>query len=177
MPVNMHILTGFGHGKLIDARNGVEHYRAAVNIKALDAANAIFDLIFYGILDCFPRLKLVIVENEIGWVPFYLQQWDYYYRRFRAVNPPPIDREPSEFFARQVMLTFFNDAVGGRSLAWWGEDNCMWSNDFPHPNSTWPNSRRVIERDLGGLRPEVRAKLVRENVAQLYGIRLAEAVA
>ena len=72
--------------------------------------------IFYGILDRYPQLKLVIVENEIGWIPFFLQQWDYYYRRFRKANPPPITREPSEYFNRQVYATFFNDAVGGHNF-------------------------------------------------------------
>jgi hypothetical protein len=46
----------------------------------------------------------------------------------------------------------------------------MWSNDFPHGNSTWPNSRYVVARDLGDLPAPVRAKLVRENVARLYNI-------
>jgi hypothetical protein len=46
----------------------------------------------------------------------------------------------------------------------------MWSNDFPHGNSTWPKSREVIARDLGTLPTDVRAKLVRENVAKLYNI-------
>ena len=46
----------------------------------------------------------------------------------------------------------------------------MWSNDFPHGNTTWPNSRQVIARDLGDLPASSRAKLVRENVARLYNI-------
>src|SRR5439155_19975976 len=129
------------------------------------------------ILDRHPRLKLVTVENEIGWIPFYLQQWDYYFRRFQKENPPPIDREPSEYFNRQVYATFFNDAVGGHNFAWWGTDNCMWSNDYPHPNSTWPNSRKVIERDLGHLSDETRSKLVRENVARLYSRKIPTVVA
>ncbi len=49
-------------------------------------------------------------------------------------------------------------------------------NDFPHPNSTWPNSRKVIERDLGHLPADKRAKLVRENVVKLYGLRVPELV-
>ena len=52
----------------------------------------------------------------------------------------------------------------------------MWSNDFPHPNSTWPNSLKVIEHDLGHLPADKRAKLVRENVAHLYGLRVPELV-
>jgi uncharacterized protein len=178
MPVSLHILTGHNYSKNLGSLSGsgVEHYRGSVNHKTNEAANALFDFIWYGVLDRFPRLKIVFVENEIGWIPFYLQQWDYYFRRFHQSNPPPIDIEPSTYFYRQVYATFFNDAVGGHCFAWWGVDNCMWSNDFPHPNSTWPNSRDVIERDLGDLPAQARAKLVRENVARLYGLRVPEPV-
>lgn len=173
-PVSLHILTGHSYHKSGLDRKGIETYRGSVNLKVLDAANALFDLLFYGILDRYPRLKLVVVETEISWLPFYLQQWDYYYRRFQKVNPPAIDREPSEYFYRQIFATFFNDAVGGRLLEWWGQDNCMWSNDFPHPNSTWPNSRKVIARDLGHVSDDVRAKLLRDNVARLYNMRVPD---
>ncbi|MEK7333886.1 MAG: amidohydrolase family protein [Candidatus Binatota bacterium] len=168
--VSLHILTGHGYNKHKERRTGVEHYRGSVNLKLLDIANALFELMFYGVLERYPRLKIVTVENEIGWMPFMLQQWDYYYRRFRGVNPPPINKDPSEYFKQQIYLTFFNDSVGGRNLEWWGEDNCMWSNDFPHPNSTWPNSRKVIERDLGHLPKEKQTKLLYTNVARLYNM-------
>jgi predicted TIM-barrel fold metal-dependent hydrolase len=47
----------------------------------------------------------------------------------------------------------------------------MWSNDYPHQNSTWPNSRAVIERDMGHL-PEVdRDKLLNANVRKLYNLK------
>ena len=168
-PVSLHILTGHGYNKNKERRKGVEHYRGSVNLKLLDIANALFELMFYGVLERYPRLKIVTVENEVGWMPFMLQQWDYYYRRFRGVNPPPMKRDPSEIFKSQVCACFFNDAVGGHNMEWWsGVDNCMWSNDFPHPNSTWPNSRKVIERDLGHLPKEQRTKLLYANVARLY---------
>jgi hypothetical protein len=41
-------------------------------------------------------------------------------------------KRPSEYFHNQIYTTFFNDAVGGHILSWWGQDNCMWSSDFPH---------------------------------------------
>jgi predicted TIM-barrel fold metal-dependent hydrolase len=177
MPVNLHILTGFDYTKQGNASDlGLEGYRMSVNLKTMQAMNGLFDFIFYGVLDRFPRLKLVLVENEIGWLPFTLQQWDYYFRRFRGVNPPPIGEEPSAYFQRQVYATFFNDAVGGHNLSWWGVDNCMWSSDYPHPNSSWPNSRRIIERDLGGLPADAQAKLLRDNVTQLYGLGVPQRV-
>ncbi len=69
-------------------------------------------------------------------------------------------------------MTFFDDAVGGRLFDWWGVENCMWSNDYPHPNSTWPHSREVIARDLGHLPTDVRRKLVCDNVARLFNLRV-----
>jgi hypothetical protein len=48
----------------------------------------------------------------------------------------------------------------------------MWSNDYPHPNSIWPHSREVIERDLGHLSADARAQLVRGNVADLYKLAI-----
>jgi predicted TIM-barrel fold metal-dependent hydrolase len=182
MPLSLHILTGhsyFSKPRPKQGNRAAETNRGTVNLKLLDAANAVFDFVHYGILEKYPGLKLVIVENEIGWLPFLVQQWDYYFRRFRNIQRGelPIHVEPSFYVNRQVFATFFNDTVGGHNLAQWGQDNCMWSNDYPHENSTWPNSYQVIERDLGHLPADVRAKLVRENVVGLYNLSVAALMA
>jgi predicted TIM-barrel fold metal-dependent hydrolase len=174
-PISLHILTGHNYSKTLDTRT-IESYRGSVNLKTADAADGLFEFIFYGVLERFPGLKLVVVENEIGWLPFMLQQWDYYYHRFVKVNPPPITMQPSAYFDRQIYASFFNDAVGTQLLAHWGQDNCMWSNDYPHANSTWPHSRDVIARHLGHLPADVRAKLVRGNCLKLYQLAVPELV-
>ena len=170
-PVSMHILTG--HSYHSKERKDTEHYRGSVNLKLMDVTNALYDFIFYGVLERFPKLKLVTVENEAGWLPFVVQQWDYYYRRFRDKKPVPMTKDPGEYMRRQVFSCFFNDAVCGHNLAWWGQDNVMWSNDYPHWNSTWPNSLKVIRRDLGHLSPETQRKVLAGNVCKLYGLDMA----
>ncbi|MSQ28081.1 MAG: hypothetical protein EXR51_08090 [Dehalococcoidia bacterium] len=176
-PVALHILTGHNYTKKPNI-TGTDVIKTAVNAKMNDTLNGLFDIMISGTLDRFPRLKVVIVESEIGWMPFYFQQWDYYFRRFNKSVEFPISVPPSEYIERgQVWATFFNDTVGGHNLGWWGQEVCMWSSDYPHPNSPWPNSLKVIERDLGHLPGEVRAKLVRENVARLYHMRVPETVA
>ena len=170
-PVSMHILTG--HSYHSRERKEREHYRGSVNLKLLDAINAIYDFIFYGALERYPKLKIVTVENEAGWLPFIVQQWDYYYRRFRETKRVPMTKLPSEYVRGQVFSCFFNDAVCGHNLAWWGEDNVMWSNDYPHWNSTWPNSLKVIRRDLGHLSAETQRKVLAGNVCRLYGLDIA----
>ena len=173
MPINLHILTGFSYARNQGAQTGVELFRGSVGWKLIDAINTMFDFIFHGILHRFPKLQIVLAENEIGWVPWVLQQWDYYALRFADRTPLPSGIQPSESFAKQVYCTFFNDAFGARSFQWgWGVDNCMWSNDFPHGNTTWPNSREIIARDLSMLPDTVRSKLLWENVTRLYGLTL-----
>ena len=117
-----------------------------------------------------PRLKLVLVENEIGWTPFLLEQWDYYFERDGTNREGlAIKKLPSEYFHGQVYSTSFKiDAVGGHMLSWWGADNCMWSNDFPTATRPGPDSRQIVARDWAILPAGLRAKLVRENVARLY---------
>ena len=183
MPVNLHILSGHGYsrGRALGIQptgdRGISQERNSVNQKLFQAIDSLYDLIFSGVLERFPRLKLVMVENEIGWIPFVLEQWDYYFKRHGVDRASlSLKRLPSEYFHQQVYATFFNDAVGGHLLSWWGGDNCMWSNDYPHGNSTWPHSRQVVARDLGDLPAGSRAKLLRENVARLYSIRIPSPV-
>jgi predicted TIM-barrel fold metal-dependent hydrolase len=51
-----------------------------------------------------------------------------------------------------------------------GEDNIMWASDYPHPDSLWPDSHRVVDENLAGFSPAVRRKIVCDNAARLYGL-------
>ena len=178
MPVSLHILSGHAYSRDRGPNAWTVQERTSVNLKLAQSMDSLLDIIFSGVLERFPRLKIVLAENEIGWIPFVLEQWDYYYvRHSKNRSEPKLSLLPSEYFNRQIYATFFNDAVGARLLSWWGQDNCMWSSDYPHANSTWPNSREVVARDLGELPADARAKLVRGNVARLYGLQMPSAVA
>ena len=176
-PISLHTIGGrkWESNRHSQNRKG-ESYGRSVNRKLMDAVDALYEMIFSGILERFPKLNIVIVENEIGWIPFVLHQWDEYYRRFHKDDPPPIRMKPSDYFTRQIYATFIKDPAGGHNLEWWGADNCMWSNDYPHSTSTWPNSRDIIERDLGRLTPESRIKLLCTNVAKLYDMEVPQPV-
>jgi predicted TIM-barrel fold metal-dependent hydrolase len=117
-----------------------------------------------------------VVEAEIGWLPFTLQQWDYYFNRFGRAGPGqeefPITRLPSEIFNEHFFATFMDDEVGTFLLNRWGDQNCMWSSDYPHPNMTWPNSRAFLARNIGGLPAEKKERLLSGNVVELYGLEL-----
>ena len=172
MPVNLHILSGFNYSRFSGSGtvSPVDAYRNSVNTKVHDAITSVFDLIFTGAMDRYPALKFVLVENEMGWIPFVTHQWDRYVHRFGARRPIPNSELPSFYVNRQVYTTFIDDLPGGYSIPVWGENNCMWSNDYPHGASTWPNSDEIIRRDLGHLDPDTFRKVVRGNVTKLYNL-------
>jgi len=171
MPVNVHILTGFNYSRF--ERKGLDTYRMTVNQKLTDAANVLFDLVFGGALARYPKLKIVYVENEVGWIPFYCHEWDKYFVRHSPKAPLPYMKKlPGEYVKEQVYATFFSDPAGERMMDWFGEDTFMWSSDYPHAASTWPYSRKVIAEELGHLPKPVIDKVVRDNVIKLYNLKV-----
>jgi uncharacterized protein len=172
LPVHLHILTGFGDSMNRQTIHGIGRYRIGVQ-QTREIEDALFDIIFSGVLERYPQLKVVSVENEIGWMPFWLGQCDKAFKRHRHSEKLTIDKPPSEYFRRQIYATFFNDPVGAKLFSWWGCDNFMWSNDYPHQNSTWPNSRDVIARDMAHLDAAEREKLLSSNVIELYQLKVA----
>lgn len=171
MPVNVHILTGFNYSRF--DRKGLDTYKMTVNQKLADAANTLFDLVFGGAIAKHPKLKIVYVENEVAWIPFHCHEWDKYFIRHSPKAPLPYMKKlPGEYVKEQVFATFFSDPCGGRMMDWFGEDNFMWSSDYPHAASTWPHSRQVIADELGHLPKPVIDKVVRQNVLDLYHLKV-----
>lgn len=179
MPLSLHILTGAPHapgsGRSSEARrNGAVSMAWLVTTKLQYGANALTDFIGSGALERFPRLKLVLVENEASWLPFFITQLDKY--ASKGEFDGRMRKLPSEYFQRQIYATFFNDPPIRWVLGEWGNENCMWSNDFPHKNSTWPKSREVVDRDLGSLSDSTRARILSENVTNLYKLPVLEPI-
>ncbi len=131
-------------------------------------------MIFSGVFERHPTLRLAIVEFELSWAPYVLTSMDYTYRerhaeasyRFRG------DTLPSDFFARNVSLSFQEDDVGIRLRDRIGVDGLMWGSDYPHSESTFPRSREVLDGILAGVPADERAKIVCGNTANLYGFDL-----
>lgn len=170
MPISLHILTGttYPWPRPRPERHVLAGIARHANHLVFEASNAISDLISTGVFERFPALQFVLVESEASWIPFILSSWDKYAARSNVDSP--LTMPPSEYFRRNFHATFFNDPTLGNLLEHWGTTNCMWSNDYPHPNSTWPNSRKIIERDLSNVSESVRTALVSGNASRLYGL-------
>jgi uncharacterized protein len=82
----------------------------------------------------------------------------------------PLSMRPSDYVRRQLWLTFMDDPIGAASLEGIGADTFMWGSDFPHTDSTWPNSQSVIDKNFEGVSAAVSTKVLHDNAAALYHI-------
>jgi predicted TIM-barrel fold metal-dependent hydrolase len=146
---------------------GERYMRATVLSHEVEKSFSV--LIFSGVLDRFPELQIVSAENNIGWLPYYLQRMDRAFERQRISAGFTNRLKPSEYFQRQMWATYIDDYVGVANRHFIGVDKLMWSSDYPHQASTWPHSQDVVARDFKDASPEDRFKITRANAARLYG--------
>jgi predicted TIM-barrel fold metal-dependent hydrolase len=169
LPVCCHI----GQNALLDdlgRRDPTPGRAIVVPMLALTSAEALGMWILGGVFEKFPRLKLVMVEPGIGWVAWWIDQVDSMTVR-DGYEYPALRMLPSEYFRRNVFLTFMDEANGvrvakDRDLL----DNLLWASDYPHPPTTWPNSHARLDRQLDGLTAGERAKLTGGNAARVWGL-------
>ena len=136
----------------------------------INMASVLTSLVFGGVLERHPRIRAVLGEAGIGWIPYILWRMDAEWEdQFKDL---PLTLPPSGYWRRQCWATYQTDPVGIKLLDELGEDKIMWGSDFPHPDGVWPDSREYIQRELGHLPAAVRRKIVCENAARLYGLPL-----
>ena len=130
-------------------------------------AQTIPNLLFSGILERFPRLKVVCAETGLGWVNYVIEACDHEWER-RHLWTEGLTTRPSDLFHRQVYVDFWYEAAGVEQRHSIGMENIMWESDFPHSTSTWPESWTFIERTLKGVPQEERFQLMAGNAMKLY---------
>jgi predicted TIM-barrel fold metal-dependent hydrolase len=142
--------------------------------KQAPAQQFLGNLILSGVFDRHPKLKVVCAEFDVGWVANLVQQVDYWFGRDSTFDADKNinQRSPSEYFKKNVFVTYQDDRAGVLTASVYGEDNFLWASDYPHGVTTWPNSKETVDRNCEGIDPVVKRKLNRENAAKLY--RLAD---
>ena len=165
MPLSMHINAGHGHYLTRGTLTPFTRQHQSVNLNKFGAMTSLTEIICSGVLERYPRLKVILSEIQVGWIPFWLNESDDWYQ----VQPiEELELRPSEYFWRQVYATFIDDRVGTYLLQEWGQDNFMWSSDYPHVNGLWPTSREIIAKSMSHLPDETRRKVVCDTCAQVY---------
>jgi predicted TIM-barrel fold metal-dependent hydrolase len=163
LPLSMHI--GTSSGLLSPSPETTRS--VGIALCGVNSMSALGDLIFSGALEAHPDCKIALSEGGAGWVPYVLERLDYTWlrSRYEGVN---CSRLPSEVFAQNFWVCMVADryAVINRHLI--GLDKLMWECDFPHNDSNFPDSRKVLADAVHDI-PDAEARQIGElNARRLY---------
>ena len=169
LPISVHLDRGTHSLKL---QMGTWRAPAFVAVIPMQLDEVLSGMVFSGILERRPDVRFVMGEAGLGWIPYAIERFEHEFDNYAdAIGDHKLEMRPSEVFARQVFVTYENEKLGVELIPRIGVDNVMWASDYPHGDSTWPESRKALaESDLARHGDEVLRKVACENCAALYGI-------
>jgi predicted TIM-barrel fold metal-dependent hydrolase len=145
------------------------------------ARRSLWHMIFGGVFERFPDLKLIMTEEGLGWIVPELRRLDYYVGNVK--NRPDLDQSrfggpaltklsltPSEYFARNCWIGASSlppAEIGCRHAV--GVDRIMWGADYPHPEGTIPYNTEALRATFAGVPESECRAMLGGNAAALYG--------
>lgn len=130
-------------------------------------------LIFAGVFDRYPDLKIVGGEVDCGWVPFWVHTMEHHWDIQKSWFPVKLKHSPTDFVGKNVFTTNVDDYVGydliKTGLYPYLSGMTMFSSDYPHSATIWPHSRDVAAKMTKGMKAEDARKALSTNAARVFG--------
>jgi predicted TIM-barrel fold metal-dependent hydrolase len=134
-----------------------------------EAMVAMMSLIWFGVIERHPNLKIVHVEADAGWLPYWLQRMEQHYDFSGQAEHPELKRRPSEYFKSNFIVAARGDeATLPAAIDLVGEDFLTFNTDYPHPDGTWPQGMQDLENQP--ISETARRKIFWDNGAALFGL-------
>jgi predicted TIM-barrel fold metal-dependent hydrolase len=173
LPITFHVSTGRDPRAARGNGGAVINY---VSHSLSPTIEPVANLCASGVLSRFPRLRFATIEAGIGWVAWLLDAMDEAYRKHHFWVRPKLGKLPSEYFREHGCASFQEDPAGLALAEPMNLTDCfMWGNDYPHHEGTWPHSAEAIERTMGGLTDDSRARILGLNAVRFFGFDVAAA--
>ncbi len=167
MPVSIHLLLAAQTQKMGATNKG----SVAIGASAFMYTMPIMvEMIFQGVFDRFPQLRLGLIEVGAGWIPHFLEMVDDRYWRNRHWTNTKVKKVPSQYFRDHMLATFMVDHNGVSVRHQVGLSNLSWSTDFPHHGNDWPYSRKVIDELFVNVPEDERRKIICDNAARFWNL-------
>jgi predicted TIM-barrel fold metal-dependent hydrolase len=136
---------------------------------------AFADWLYSGTFERFPDLRVVLSEGQVGWMPFVTQRVDNTWQKCLEGNQPGGRRSqqlPSSLLEGHIFGSIFDDLQGLLSRDAVGMERIMIETDFPHKDSTYPHSEKVVSElvTAAGLNEREIQMLTRSNAIAVYGL-------
>ncbi|MBM4267905.1 MAG: amidohydrolase [Deltaproteobacteria bacterium] len=187
LPVVFHV---GGGGRLLDPayfENGLppvpDFHGGAENFRSVDYVaipgppmQTLATMIFDGVLDRFPRLKIGVIEQGAVWLPSWMRSIDTAFEAFRKNEErlQKLELRPSDYVRRQIRATPYPAEPVGWIIEQAGEDVCLFSSDWPHVEGG-RNPIRRFETSMEGISEPARRKFYQDNFEDLMGAGLRTA--
>jgi predicted TIM-barrel fold metal-dependent hydrolase len=140
-----------------------------ISLQPINIVQAAADLIWSPVFRKFPQLDVALSEGGIGWIPYLLERIDYVYHHHKAWTGQDFgDKLPSQVFGERVITCFIDDAFGVASRDFLNLDRVCWECDYPHSDSTWPQSPELAMKYLAPLADDEINKITHENAMRLF---------
>jgi predicted TIM-barrel fold metal-dependent hydrolase len=164
VPVCMHI----GSSSRLVTTSDDAPTTVLVSLNGLNSMMAGVDWLMSGVLDRFPRLKIVLSEGGAGWIPYILE------RAEKAFHDPRLEANaaigqsrrggtpPSELFAQHVYVCLVDEHFALKVLGDIPVDNLLWEGDYPHGDGLWPHNHSYLENALADV-PDADALQIAET--------------
>jgi predicted TIM-barrel fold metal-dependent hydrolase len=165
VPLDVHV--SFANDPPADHRRA----RGGTNFRFFDAPVRAIEFIEAGVFDRYPNLSLVFAEVDCGWVPYVKEQLDDRYQRRDPRTLAKIALKPSAYFERNMYFVFITDRYGIENRHKVGVRQMLWSSDYPHQATDWPNSWPSIERHFRDVPAQEKHAILAGNAVRLYGLR------
>ena len=128
-----------------------------------------------GVLERFPKLTVLFLEANGGWIVPWLERLDHHYEIFRW-DVPWLRMKPSEYFRRQCYVSFDPDEstlafTANHALV--GADRIIWASDYPHPDAKFPGVVKELAEATASLTDAQRARIFGSNAREVYGLPAA----
>ena len=124
--------------------------------------------LYGGLFDRYPTMRWAIIESGVGWMAWAAQYMDHSWGKHGHWVGSTIKHEPSFYMDQNVYGSFLLDRIGIELRHLPGGKNIMWSSDFPHSETTFPNSRAFIKKEFEGIPDSDMREIVGGRASKLF---------
>jgi predicted TIM-barrel fold metal-dependent hydrolase len=146
--------------------------RAANTVMTFSMAQlSLVEWLVSGNLVRFPKLKIAYSESQIGWMPFILERLDkvFEHREYAGLDPIIVE-PPSSYLSGRVYGSFFDDETGIENRHKIGTSQLVFEVDYPHQDTTWPHTPKIVEHMATQVTPEELLMITRTNALTMLGL-------
>jgi predicted TIM-barrel fold metal-dependent hydrolase len=144
---------------------------------------AVWHLIFGGVLERHPNLRVVLTEQGTSWIPRGIDTLDWFHRRmthggaaeavFFGAVAGEMSLTPSEYFQRNfwVGASFLRPSESELRYEV-GVDRIMWGADYPHSEGSYPYTTEALRAAFAPCPPEETRRMLETTAAEVYSFDL-----